>query len=46
MTAEPGQEARIDTIHLLLNDKIKNLKELLKVKNQKNQLTIITKPLL
>lgn len=35
MTTEPGQEARIDTIHLLLNDKIKNLKELLKVKKSK-----------
>lgn len=32
MTTEPEQQARIDTIHLLLNDKIRNLKELIKVK--------------
>lgn len=32
MTPEVEQQSRIDTIHLLLNDKIRNLKELLRVK--------------
>lgn len=47
MTAEPGQEARIDTIHLLLNDKNQKPERTAQgKKNQKNQPTIITKPLL
>lgn len=32
MTDQPGQIARIDTIHTLLNNKIRNLKELIRAK--------------
>lgn len=36
LTSEPAQIARIDTIYVLLNDKIKNLKELIKVKKSQS----------
>ena len=36
MTDQPEQIARIDTIHTLLNSKIKNLKELIRAKKSQN----------
>lgn len=36
LSTEKSQQARIDTIHQLLNDKIRNLKELIRVKKQQS----------